>query len=66
LLPILDQKTKTTRKIKILMWWCLVFDIFFIALVTKTSPLWHQPPKRKTLKACRKQTRLALLKDLLN
>jgi hypothetical protein len=28
------------------------------------SPLWHQPPKRKTLKACRKQIRLALIEDL--
>jgi hypothetical protein len=27
-------------------------------------PLWHQPPKRKTLKACRKQKGLALIKDL--
>jgi hypothetical protein len=27
-------------------------------------PLWHQPPKRKTLKACRKQIRLALIKYL--
>jgi hypothetical protein len=42
----------------------LVFDTIFIALVLKTSPLWHQPPKRKTLKAYRKQIRLALLKDL--
>jgi hypothetical protein len=41
-----------------------VFDTFFIALVPKTSPLWHQPPKRKKLKAYRKQIRLALLKDL--
>jgi hypothetical protein len=32
----------------------LVFDTFFIALVPKLLPLWHQPPKRKTLKACRK------------
>jgi hypothetical protein len=41
-----------------------VFDTIFIALVPKTSPLWHYPPKRKTLKACRKQIRLALIKDL--
>jgi hypothetical protein len=27
-------------------------------------PLWHQPPKRKTLKAYRKQIRLALSKEL--
>jgi hypothetical protein len=39
-----------------------VFDNIFIALVPTTSPLWHQPPKRKTLKAYRKQIRLALLK----
>jgi hypothetical protein len=59
LLPILDQITKTTwqgtcRMFKILNWWCLVFDTFFIALVPKILPLWNQPPKRKTLKACRK------------
>jgi hypothetical protein len=30
----------------------------------KLLPLWHQPPKRKTLKTCRKQFRLAFLKDL--
>jgi hypothetical protein len=42
--------------------WCLVFDNIFIALVPTTSPLWHQPPKTKTLKAYRKQIRLALLK----
>jgi hypothetical protein len=54
LLPILDQRTKTTWRIKILNWWCLVFDTFFIALVPKLLPLWHQPRKRKTLKACRK------------
>jgi hypothetical protein len=29
----------------------LVFDIVFIALAPKLLPLWHQPPKRKTLKA---------------
>jgi hypothetical protein len=50
--------------IKILIWWCLVFDTIFIALVPKLLPLWHQPPKRKTLKACRKQIGLALIKDL--
>jgi hypothetical protein len=54
----LDQITKTTGKpicrCKILNWWCLVFDIVFIALVPKLLPLWHQPPKRKTIKACRK------------
>jgi hypothetical protein len=38
LLHVLDQKTKTTCKIKILIWWCLVFDIIFIALVPTTSP----------------------------
>jgi hypothetical protein len=64
LLPILDQRTKTTWRIKILIWWCLVFDTIFIALVPKLLPLWHQPPKRKTLKACRKQIRFALIKDL--
>jgi hypothetical protein len=31
-----------------------VFDIFLVALVPKTSPLWNQAPKRKTLKAYRK------------
>jgi hypothetical protein len=41
-----------------------VFDTIFIALVPNTSPLWHQPLKRKTLKACRKKIILALLKDL--
>jgi hypothetical protein len=30
----------------------------------KLLPLWHQPPKRKTLKAYRKKISLALLKDL--
>jgi hypothetical protein len=64
LLPILDQNAQTTWKIKILIWWCLVFDIIFITLVPTTSPLWHQPPKRKTLKAYRKQIRLALSKEL--
>jgi hypothetical protein len=41
-----------------------VFDIFFIAFVLKLLSLWHQPPKRKTLKDFRKQIRLALIKDL--
>jgi hypothetical protein len=41
-----------------------VFDTVFIALVPKLLPLWHQPSKRKTLKACRKQRRLALIEDL--
>jgi hypothetical protein len=41
-----------------------VFDIFFVALDPKISPLWHQPLKRKTLKAYRKQIRLAILTDL--
>jgi hypothetical protein len=41
-----------------------VFDTIFIALVPKLLPLWHRPPKRKTLKACRKKIRLALIKDL--
>jgi hypothetical protein len=41
-----------------------VFDIISIAVVSKASPLWHQPLKRKTLKACRKQIRFALIKDL--
>jgi hypothetical protein len=40
-----------------------VFDTNFIALVPKLLPLWHQPPKRKTLKTCRKHLRLALIKD---
>jgi hypothetical protein len=31
-----------------------VFDTFFIALVPKFLHLWHQPPKRKTLKVDRK------------
>ena len=64
LLPISDQRTKTTWRINILIWWCLVFDTIFIALVPKLLPLWHQPPKRKTLKAYRKQIRLALSKEL--
>jgi hypothetical protein len=41
-----------------------VFDTIFIVLVPKLLPLWHQPPKKKTLKACRKQIILALIKDL--
>jgi hypothetical protein len=41
-----------------------VFDTIFIALVPKLLPLWHQPPKWKTLKACRKKKGLALIKDL--
>jgi hypothetical protein len=41
-----------------------VFDTFFIALVPKFLPLWHQPPKRKTLKACMKSIRLALTRNL--
>jgi hypothetical protein len=41
-----------------------VFDTIFIALVPKLLPLWHQPPKRKILKAYRKKLRLALIKDL--
>jgi hypothetical protein len=36
------------------------YNNIFIALV----PLWHQPPKTKTLKAYRKQIRLALSKEL--
>jgi hypothetical protein len=36
----------------------------FIALVHKTSPPLASTIKKKTLKACRKQIRLALLKDL--
>jgi hypothetical protein len=43
-----------------------VFDTIFIALVPTLLPLWHQPPKRKTLKACRKHIRLALIRDLLS
>jgi hypothetical protein len=65
LLTILYQRSKTTWRIKILIWWCLMFDTIFISLVPKLLPLWHQPPKRKTLKVCRKQIRLALIKDLL-
>jgi hypothetical protein len=38
LLPILDQRAKTTWRIKILIWWCLVFDTIFIALVPKLLP----------------------------
>jgi hypothetical protein len=66
LLPLLDQRTKTLWRIKNLNWWCLVFvfDTNFIALVPKLLPLWHQPPKRNTLKTCRKQIRLALIEDL--
>jgi hypothetical protein len=42
-----------------------VFDNIFIALVPTTSPpLASTPPKRKTLKANRKQIRLALSKEL--
>jgi hypothetical protein len=58
LLPIIGPNNqnhlKSHLQIKILIWWCLVFDTVFIALVRKLLPLWHQPPKRKTLKACRK------------
>jgi hypothetical protein len=63
----LDQRTKTTWRNKdciFLLWWCLVFDTIFIALVPKLLPLWHQPSKTKTLKECRKQTKLDLIKDL--
>jgi hypothetical protein len=36
----------------------LVFDIFFMLWSLKLLPLWHQPPKRKTLKAYRKQIKV--------
>jgi hypothetical protein len=52
--PNNQNHLKSHLQIKILIWWCLVFDTFYIALVPKLLPLWHQPPKRKTLKACRK------------
>jgi hypothetical protein len=49
---------------KILIWWCLVFDIFFIALgPSNFSPL-ASTTEKKDIKACRKQIRLALIKDL--
>jgi hypothetical protein len=32
-----------------------VFDIFFMLWSLKLLHIWHQPPKRKTLKAYRKQ-----------
>jgi hypothetical protein len=64
LLSILDQRTKTTWRIKILNWWCLVFDNILLLWSLQLLPLWHQPSKRKTWKACRKQIRLALIKDL--
>jgi hypothetical protein len=41
-----------------------VFDIVFIALVPKLLPLWHQPPKRKTLKACRKKIKACPQQEL--
>ena len=64
LLPILDQRAKTTWRIKILNWWCLVFDNILLLWFLHILPFWHQPPKRKTLKAHRKKMRLALIKDL--
>jgi hypothetical protein len=47
LLPILDQSAKTTWRIKILIWWCLIQFSWLWSL--QLLPLWHQPPKRKTL-----------------
>jgi hypothetical protein len=44
----------------------LVFDTIFIALVPKLLPLWYQPPKRKILKACRKQIRTCPHKSFIN
>jgi hypothetical protein len=41
-----------------------VFDNISLLWSLQLLPLWHQPPKRKTLKTCRKQIRLALIKDL--
>jgi hypothetical protein len=41
-----------------------VFDNISLLWSLQLLPLWHQPPKRKTLKAYRKQIRLALIKDL--
>jgi hypothetical protein len=42
--------------------WCLIS--FSLLWSLQLLPLWHQPPKRKTLKAYRKQIRLALSKEL--
>jgi hypothetical protein len=42
-----------------------VFDIIFIALVPKLLPFGINHRKGRHLKACRKQIRLALIKDLL-
>jgi hypothetical protein len=52
ILRILDQKHHKHPfvKIKILNLVVLVFDILWIALVSRTSPLWNQTPKRKILK----------------
>jgi hypothetical protein len=41
-----------------------VFDIVFMLWSLKLIPLWHQPPKRKTLKVYRKQIKTCPLKDL--
>jgi hypothetical protein len=42
----------------------LVFDNISLLWSLQLLSLWHQPPKRKTLKKYRKQIRLALIKDL--
>jgi hypothetical protein len=49
LLPIIDQKTKTTCKIKTFK--LLVFDIFFIALVPKTFPPLASTTKKENIKS---------------
>jgi hypothetical protein len=41
-----------------------VFDNILLLWSLQLLPLWHQPPKRKTLKAYRKQIRIALSKEL--
>jgi hypothetical protein len=51
LLSILDERTKTTCKIKILIWWCFVFYIFSIALVPKTSPPLASTTEKEDIKS---------------
>jgi hypothetical protein len=41
-----------------------VFDNISLLWSLQLLPLWHQPPKRKTLKTYRTKIRLALIKDL--
>ena len=51
LLPILDKNAKTTWNIKILIWWCLVFDNIFIALVPTTSPPLASTTEKEDIKS---------------